>query len=438
MLFEDSRDQTNFNTTGEMEREAQATCLHRDSGETLEIEPVLSLHSLDFPEFALPKTKLVRGPSFTTSAKDATFAELHFQNLVSRQHLNRFYKENLVSVSVFREEMLTFVWTVCKNLKCSLNTYYLAVSYLDVIFAHYSLNKSQSRVCAYSAVILAAKLEEKVDRIPQMSEAIEYFENAFDEKTFLHYEDVIFRCLSFQLNVKTPFTLMNAYLTLGVVTDEECLRVVAKEQLEEFVSFLEHLAGFFLEIAIQNYEFNKFSSQVVAAASIVCAKRCLGLDAFGAQSLNNLRLEWSDLEACVEQLLHSTRLSNSDCYRRYAKEIHSIEEEITRVKQERNRLPDISVDSLSVQESEKKRVPFSRENTASTLKNGRKPSMKDDVRSSAKKEKFRPTSRRGESYQENEFHPVTPAKGQPVANNLPKGAFSTRKAGRNLDIFRSQ
>lgn len=438
MSFEIFRNQTNFVQQEGMELEAPVSSEHRVLEETIELNPVSPLQQFGVPEVARLGLNLIRSQTYIAQEKDAPFAELHLQNLIANQKVNRYYKENLASVQQFREEMLTLVWTDCRDLKCSLNTYYLAVSYLDVVFAHYSLNRSQSRVCAYSAVILAAKLEEKVDKIPQISDSIEYLNNNFDEKMLMHYEEVIFRCLSFQLNVKTPFTLMNAYLTLGVVTEEEYLQAYPGEQAEQVVSYLERVTGHFLEIATQNYDFNQFSSQVVAAASIACAKRCLGLDAFGPQSLRILRLEWSDLEACVKKLLQSARETNSDCYRKYSREIQFIEDEISQTSKQLDGQFDELAMSVNSEEQERKRIPFSRENTASTLKNGRKPKTPENGRSSAKKEKMRPTSRRGGSFQENEFQPVTPAKDESTIVDRSKDAFSMRRATRNMNTNRSQ
>lgn len=287
--------------------------------------------------------RYVKSTAFRLEAQDLAIAELHFEQLTIKQHSNRLFKENLASVLTVRGDLISYCWSVCKQIGYSLSTYYLSLAYLDAVFAHYSIKEAQARICAYSAVMLAAKLEESVDKIPTMAETLSFFQDVYDDATFRHYENVIFQCLGYQLNLKTPYTLLNAYLTMGVVEEEELLGQVAPSQFEDFCTAFESLAAFFLEVSALEYEFNRFTSQTVAASTIVCARWCLGLEEVGPTAMATLRLTWSDLEECLMQMIEATKNSNSQMTAKIMGKLLELEEEIN---SRRNQVEEINLCSF--------------------------------------------------------------------------------------------
>jgi hypothetical protein len=299
-----------------------------------------------------PKKRYVKSTAFRMEPQDMAIAELHFEHLTAKQHSNRIFKENLASVTTVRGDLISFCWSVCKQLTFSLSTYYLSLAYLDAVFAHYAIKEAQARICAYSAVMLAAKLEESVDKIPTMADTLSFFQNVYDDATFRHYENVIFQCMGFQLNLKTPYTLLNAYLAMGMVEEDELLGQIAPTQLDDFCTAFESLAAFFLEVSALEYEFNRFTSQTVAAATIVCARWCLGLEEIGTATMATLRLTWEDLTECLLRMVEATKRSNSQMTIKIMSKLMELEDEIVARRRQAEETNLFSFEELSLGDQE--------------------------------------------------------------------------------------
>lgn len=358
MIIESCRqNQTNTSTrypTQDSPRDSPRCQIQISSSQTLDIDsPTRLTHSSNHTQSPIPKKRYVRSLAFRVADLDDPFLDLYFATLTTKQHTNRVYVKALPIAVAGRTELINFCWSVCKQLGYSLSTYYLSLAYLDAVLAQFSIKQFQGRICAYSAVTLAAKLEECVDKIPTMSETLSFFQNVFDDETFEHYERVIFQCLGFQLNMKTPYTLLNAYLTMGVVTEEELLDRILPEQTEDFCISFENLAAFFLEVGTLEYQFNKFSSQKVAASAILCARWCIGLSDLDSVALESLRLKWEDVEGCLLMLAEAaSQKSDSKLSLKVKEKLIELAEEILNVRVQSEEMVRGMMEDMSLGEQE--------------------------------------------------------------------------------------
>ena len=236
-------------------------------------------------------------------------SEFHTE-VLKRQTINRFFRTSLAVKNSFRRELIYFAYRLCQKLGFSSYTYYLSVAYLDVVLYNYSINDSQKQICVYMTVMVAAKFEEKIEIIPSFAYSVRFFENKFPESAFVHYEKVIVECLGWQLNVKTPFLILDFFLNKGVVTEMEGTQLFGTNRVEDSLSLFRKQASFILDLTSHHYCFNEFRSDVVAASAIICTRISFGLPIWSSALAAQLRLDWSQLEQCVLQLAEF--LKNSD------------------------------------------------------------------------------------------------------------------------------
>lgn len=263
------------------------------------------------------KKRFLRSTRFEIMTGNYCDSHLILQNMIKKQCVNRIYRDSLNSNKHLRCEMFNFAWSFCKYFKYSLQTYFLSIAYIDVVVSRYSIADSQIRVCVYACVLLAAKLEENLDKIPLLKDSVRNFEDKYDEKVFSHYENVVFQCLDWNLNVQTPFSFLHFFLSKGVLTEDEVLLVIQQHQIEAFMRSFDQIVLVFLEIALQQYKFNRFSSQVVAISVIVCTRVCLKLRSWTEELRNLTLLEWVDVEDCISMLLSETKSANIELYTQF-------------------------------------------------------------------------------------------------------------------------
>lgn len=402
----------------------------RLSGDT--VLPDLSdcLQSVDFPD-CVPKKRFVSNFGDKLPSRDSHFAETFLDNLIAKQATNRFYKKSLPSVQALRPDLINTLWSLTKQLKYSLSTYYLAVSYLDAIFVHYSITKAQGSVVAYCAIMLGAKLEESIEKLPTLSQSASYFNDTQIEQKLLTYERIICECLGFSLNVKTPYALLNAFLALGVVEEDECSSAVGASTVEQFLFAIEYLANFFLEIGVLEYQFNQYPAQVVAASAVLCARCCLGLDCSGDEIIARLRLEKGGYEDCLALMLAEIKKSQSECYVKYWDKIHAMEDELLQRRRKDCR-PEADLDDEMASVEQGKNGLLSRETSAqsNSKSGGRLVYDRDFSRQSDKGHLSISERKQGRDWDQENCQPVTPAKETQTVQPQTGGAFSTKRQAR--------
>lgn len=341
-------------------------------------------------------SRYLRSANFTQPPQDEPIAELSLQNMIARKTVNRLFREGLVSVATLRPDLVSFMRSLCRQLQYSLNTFYLAVAYLDCVFGQYSVKQAQGRVLAFSALMLAAKLEENVEKIPAMNDTVSFFDNQYSEESLVFFERIIAECLSFKFNLKTPFSFLNAYLSLGVVREDECSMVDDPLSVGGIVATLESVGALFVEIGTLAYEFNQYDSQTVAASAIVCARSCLGFEMVGESLMERLRVKWTDIEGCVGAMLSSAKFTQSECYFRFQDKIDGMQFEIQQLKNRRT--------------------------------DGRQTSSRSAVTSAVKERPLRSARKSAVRLDEESFQPETPQKSQFSETSL--NCLSSIKRGR--------
>ena len=230
--------------------------------------------------------------------------------MIKKQHVNRFYNPK-ARYTKYRTELLEMVKFAAEKLDYSNCTYFLSIGLLDAIMSQHVVERDQLKLVCFLAVHMAAKMEEKQERVSGLVETIKLLGNEFDKNEVKNCELTLAKLLGFKLDLKTPHAFIEYFLSKGIVNEFD-VGTVDEEQRDEFLLKFERKLLDFIDISAFNYEFNKYSPVVVAAATIACARRNLGFANYWSSDLQGLTEQsYDDIKYCARKLYRY--FEGSDC-----------------------------------------------------------------------------------------------------------------------------
>lgn len=228
--------------------------------------------------------------------------------MIKRQALNRYYNAQANHLG-FRCELVGFVEEVAAKLEYKEATFYLAVAILDALLSLYSVDRAQIKLVGFMALNLAAKIHETSVKIPELCAVVKLFENQFDVDEIANCENMLAQVLGYNLNIKTPHSFVEYFLSKGVVSDMD-FAGLSVAQIRTKAAQLEKLVAFFLQTSASFYEFYKFTAIAVSTAVLACARKLMGLEAVWTHDLENLsQVSWDAIEQCTLMLYEAAMRS---------------------------------------------------------------------------------------------------------------------------------
>lgn len=228
--------------------------------------------------------------------------------MIKKQALNRYFNAQANHLN-YRSELISFVEEVSTKLEYSDATFFLAVAILDALLSLYSVDRTQIKLVGFMALNLAAKIHENNQKIPELAAVVQLFENQFDVDEISNCENMLAQVLGYNLNIKTPHSFVDYFLSKGVVSDID-LGAVSSAQLRQKTAQLDKVVSFFLQASVGYYEFYKFTSIAVSTAVIACARKLMGFEAVWSNDLENLtQVSWDAIEQCTMMLYEAAMRS---------------------------------------------------------------------------------------------------------------------------------
>lgn len=111
----------------------------------------------------------------------------------------------------------------------------------------------------------------------------------------------ILESLEWNLKTVTPFQFVEFYLSKGCAfaSDRSVIRNIDLKLLR----YLRKYAEFFVDMSVQNYDFNAYQANVIACASICAARKAVGLLPLWTPELEELtEVSWEQIEVCYTLL----------------------------------------------------------------------------------------------------------------------------------------
>lgn len=228
--------------------------------------------------------------------------------MIKKQAINRYYNAQANHMA-YRSELIGFVEEVAAKLEYKEATFFLAVAVLDALLSLYSVERSQIKLVGFMALNLAAKIHEVSHKIPELTAVVQLFENQFDIDEISNCENMLAQVLSYNLNIKTPHSFVEYFLSKGVVSDVD-LGMLPASQIKLKTAQLEKVISFFLQTSASYYEFYRFTSIAVSTAIIACSRKLMGLESVWTNDLENLtQVSWDAIEQCTLMLYEAAMRS---------------------------------------------------------------------------------------------------------------------------------
>lgn len=139
------------------------------------------------------------------------------------------------------------------------------------------------------------------DKVPPLKEAYNLCQGIYSVDMFKKAEGVILENLNWDLKVVSPYQFIHFFLSKGCVfsTDE----TIFPEIDEEILAYLKKYSECFVNLSMDNYEFNQFPSHIVACAAIASTRKLVGISPLWNFELEELSgTSWDMIENCFNNL----------------------------------------------------------------------------------------------------------------------------------------
>ena len=148
---------------------------------------------------------------------------------------------------------------------------------------------------------LLAKFNEKEEKVPKLKDLFKFCKGIYSIELFEKTELLILQLLEWNLKTISPLQFVQFYISKGIIfsTDKSFLRAIDGKLLR----FLRKYSEFFLDLALQEYTFNKYSSHILACAAIAGARKAIGvIPIWNEELIEFTQLEFWTIKPCFDQL----------------------------------------------------------------------------------------------------------------------------------------
>lgn len=229
--------------------------------------------------------KLYRTPFFAKEKNTSSLNNSELSYLFKKEKKNK-KKLPKGDYNLYHSKITNWIKYFSEKLEFSQKTLHLAISYINKIFYNFKVLKKEMEIVSFTCLNLAAKMEEKSDKIPSLKNIIEFFDFKFSEEKFKNCEKEVFKHLNYDLNKKTTLDFFNNFSFRGIINGKDLLiknidQALIKYQLILFEEISFHL----LEYSLFNFEFLKFKASALASIIIACARKIIGFENFWNENL---------------------------------------------------------------------------------------------------------------------------------------------------------
>lgn len=196
--------------------------------------------------------------------------------------------------------LLDLIMKYAKKMSLDTNTIQMAVSYLDTYFAQeVFVQNTEMQLIGLGCLVVAAKFCE--DAYFTTKEFHHCLKPIYSYNSLVDIEIKIVEALGWDLRTRTPYEFLHFYLSRGCIfsTDKSLIRKMDYNLLR----YLRKFSEFILDMSVVDYEFNKYKAHIVAAATIACARKALGIVPHWNRELEELtQTNWMNISECYDDL----------------------------------------------------------------------------------------------------------------------------------------
>lgn len=190
-----------------------------------------------------------------------------------QQHLP--YNGNSPQLAM-RSALVEFIRVVCEKLRLSVATTHLSVYLLDRFMDAHQISDNQLRLTALTAILLAAKFEEKDLNVPRIPELNVYASNRYSIQIFNSMEAFMLNFFNWKIGTVTVAHFAELYLMRGV-TYLDTIEGNPVEVPSHTCQELWRMTAQFMDISLQDQIFLQWPCSQVAASCVAVGRLCCHL-----------------------------------------------------------------------------------------------------------------------------------------------------------------
>lgn len=219
----------------------------------------------------------------------AFFAEIPLDEILDQMkaimHINRAYspKPNYLR---YRRFVVDWMCEIGDTINLSYTTIHHSVALMDTYFSNVSdistdkKSKEFLQLIALTSIFISAKFREKDSRGPTAYNISTLTRGQYSEKQILNCERNILMCIDYQLHFATPADIVTHFLNQGIMfhNDEVYKGKETRETeapTQKVVQYVRKFAEFFVDMCLQEYDFQKYDSHTIACSIILASRRAV-------------------------------------------------------------------------------------------------------------------------------------------------------------------
>ena len=242
--------------------------------------------------------KIFRTPFFEKQKTTSSFSnwELKFLYIKEDKKMEKKpLKKNFMS---YHSNLINWIVFFVDKLDYSKKTLHLAISFINRIFSNFEIIKTEIKLISFICLFLAAKMEESIDKVPNIKCIVKFFDNKFTEKKFKNCEKEVFQHLNYNLNIKTTYDFFMDFYYRGIINGKDLTIKKVDQTLVKYQLILfEEISFHLLEYSLQKFEFLQFKASSLAAVIIACTRKIMGFENFWNENLKlSTLLSWSSIK----------------------------------------------------------------------------------------------------------------------------------------------
>ncbi|GAB9464871.1 hypothetical protein Gpo141_00002294 [Globisporangium polare] len=187
----------------------------------------------------------------------------------------------------YRRILVDWMSEVGEEMQVRKETVHTAIAYLERVLAMGKLPaKDRFQLLALSCILIAAKYLGPEEEVPPISEFWEFGNRCYSYEEIHEMELLTLSKLQWSLTALTPIHFTRYYLSQSVLfCDDE---IQGTDMVEEALEYYHKYNEFFVDLCLQEYQFQAYRPSLVAAAILAASRKALGMSPLWREELTVL------------------------------------------------------------------------------------------------------------------------------------------------------
>ncbi|TYZ61669.1 hypothetical protein PybrP1_010668 [[Pythium] brassicae (nom. inval.)] len=176
----------------------------------------------------------------------------------------------------YRRILVDWMCEVGEEMQVRKETVHTAIAYLERVLTMGKLPaKDRFQLLALSCILIASKYLGPEEEVPPISEFWEFGNRCYSYEEIHEMELLTLAKLQWSLTALTPIHFTRYYLSQSVLfCDDE---IQGASMVEEALEYYHKYNEFFVDLCLQEYQFQAYRPSLVAAAILAVSRKALGM-----------------------------------------------------------------------------------------------------------------------------------------------------------------